>query len=113
PATEEVQAPTAGTSGQTTPPTVPPKQRSSQRPSKGATERTVWARIKNDPNISETIKQGISKEGKEYVPRSLKRVTTKEADAIIDAKGVEEAVKMYLDDNERLHPDVDTAIGIK
>lgn len=75
--------------------------------------RKTWLGIKDNPDISEEVKAGISTEGKEYIPRSLKRVTEKEADAIIESKGLDSSTKMYMDDESGMTPDVDTAIGIK
>lgn len=94
-------------------PPVPPKtQTTKEEPSSRHQFRKTWLRIKDDPDISDQIKSGIAKEAKEYVPRSLKRVTEKEANAIIDAKGLDESIKMYMDDESGMSPDVDTAIGI-
>lgn len=101
-------------SGSAAPPSIPPTTKPSTKSSAlTPQERKTYTGIKNDPDISETIKQGISEEGKTYVPRSLTKVTSKEADAIIEAKGMDESIKMYLDDSSRLHPDVDVAVGAK
>ncbi|MCI0564954.1 MAG: hypothetical protein MN733_41335, partial [Nitrososphaera sp.] len=97
-----------------TPPPPPTKQAAKKEPSRSEGMRTTWARIKDDPNISPEIKEGISKEAKVYIPRSLSRVTEREANAIIDANGLDESMDMYLSDaTNEVHPDVDTAIGIQ
>lgn len=86
---------------------------SAEQSATSAQERKTWLAIKDNPDISDEVKSGISTEGKEYVPRSLKKVTEKEADAIIESKGLDSSTKMYLDDESGMTPDVDTAIGIK
>lgn len=84
-----------------------------QEPARTANERKTWSRIKDDPDVSVEIKDAIAKEAKEYVPRSLRKVTQHEADVIIDWMGNDLATKMYLDDNTGIHHDVDTALGIR
>jgi hypothetical protein len=108
----EVERPSEGNG---LPPNSPPKtpERSGKEPIREPELRKTWLRIKDDPDVSDEIKDGISKEAKEYVPRSLRKVTQHEADVIIDWLGNDLATKMYLDDNTGIHHDVDTALGIR
>lgn len=75
-------------------------------------KRKFTKRVLEDPTISNEVKQGISDEGRNYIPRSLTQVTAKEADTIVTNLGVDKAMKQYLAPDTEMSGDVETAVGI-
>jgi hypothetical protein len=75
--------------------------------------RKFTKRVLEDPDISPEVKAGISEEARRYVPRSLKNLSDKEAQAVIENMGLDEATKLYLSEDTEMLGDVETAFGIR
>lgn len=72
--------------------------------------RAFTQQILDDPNIRDEVKNGLSEDAKNYIPKGLK-ITQAEAKAIIQSKGTAQAQADFLDRSNGMDPDVRVAIG--
>jgi hypothetical protein len=73
-------------------------------------DRSFAKQVLENPDISPEIKEGLTEEGRKYIPITNK-LTIKEADAIINVKGLEQATEDFKDRTNAYHPAVRTMMG--
>jgi len=78
----------------------------------GYKERSFPKQIDSDVNISNEIKDGLSKDGRNYIPVTNK-LTVSEANAIIDKKGIDLATKDVLNLKNDMTPRVRVAMSLE
>jgi hypothetical protein len=96
---------------QTPPPPPPSKEEApvkEEAPNKK--EKSFPKQVLDDPDISDEIKKGLSEDTLTYIPKSNK-LTNKEANAIIDAKGIDQALNDLLDKNNGMEFRVRAVLG--
>jgi hypothetical protein len=67
--------------------------------------RKFAERLMTDEGLSEEVSKGLSEDAKNYIPTS-NEVTLKDANAIIDAKGIPESINMVKSGQNGIHPRV-------
>lgn len=72
--------------------------------------RRFAKQVTKNKELSKELKRGLSQEGRRYIPITNK-LTVKEAEALIEVKGVQQAKKDYMTKNNGLHPAVRTMMG--
>jgi hypothetical protein len=73
-------------------------------------ERKFPKQILSDPDISEEIKKGLSEDAKTYIPKS-NDLTVKEANAIVESKGIDNAIKDLVNTSNDMKPRVRVALA--
>jgi hypothetical protein len=73
-------------------------------------ERRVTKNILKNPNISDQVKEGLSEDAKTYIPES-NEITTLEARAIIEVKGLEQAKRDVLNFDNKMMPRVRVSLA--
>jgi hypothetical protein len=72
--------------------------------------RRFAQRFEKTEGISNDIKEGLTFEGKYYIPKSNK-ITKEEAEAIIREKGIDEATKDVVNTSNNIHPRVRVSLA--
>lgn len=94
-------------------PPTPPITLSEQETEPGEPEKErSFGKQVSESEISDEIKEGLSKEGKFYIPIS-NRITAKEANAVIKEKGVDGSILAVLDFRNRLAPRTRVTMAIQ
>jgi hypothetical protein len=75
-------------------------------------ERSFATRVLQSEDVSQEVKEGLSEDAKRYIPVS-NEITVGEANAIIEAKGVEQATKDVLNSKNKMEPRVRVAMALE
>lgn len=92
------------------PPPPPDSEKQLVEDQEASKRRAFTQQILDDPNISDEVKNGLSEDAKNYIPKGLK-ITQAEAKAIIQSKGTAQAQADFMDRSNGMDPDVRVAIG--
>lgn len=80
--------------------------------SEASKKRKFAEKLLKDPDVTPEIKEGMSIDSKEYVPKSLK-TSEKDVELEIARRGVDEVYKMVVTESNAITPDVRVTAGVK
>lgn len=74
-------------------------------------KRKFGEKLMKDSKLRKEVKEGLSKNALEYIPTS-NEYTQHEVDVIIEEKGLNESMKMVVNENNSINPRVRVALGV-